>query len=123
MSLSNVQCEPVLIPIGTAVSQIVRSRDTFDDAASISLFGPTALDGGHTYIIEVTYDPDAAVPVWNTLQANDPPTDVSPPGASKARTYYDLPTYKGFRIKDSTGNVAANRSWLMVKNIPIHSEM
>ena len=117
MSIFNTGDVDLTIPINTDVSNIIKAREVYDDAASISLLAPATLDGV-TFTLQVTDDFDATTSsTWRTLQVNDPPTDINPPAAGKARTYYDLPTYAAFRIKAS-GNVAAARTWALIKNSP-----
>lgn len=104
-------CPDVTIPNGTAVSNIIKAREVYEDSDAFSLFAPSALDV-HTYVIEVTPDISAAVPVWVVL--NDGVSDVTPPAANKA-SVYPAPAFEAFRIKDQTGNVAADRTWKMRK--------
>jgi len=101
----------IVILSGAAVSNIIRSS-TYDDAVALSLIAPSALDA-HTYVLEVNDSPDAvsADTDWVVLQAGDTPTDVGPPAAGKARVYQELCFFGAFRIKDQTGNVAADRTW------------
>jgi hypothetical protein len=105
------QIPDVTIPIGASVSNIVRAS-TYDDAVAISLIGPASLDA-HTFVIEVNNSTDAAAADtdWVVLQAGDTPADVGPPDALKARVYQELCFFGAFRIKDQTGNVAAERTW------------
>jgi hypothetical protein len=103
----------ITIPNGAAVSNIVRSS-TYDDAVALGITAPAALDA-HTYVIEVNDDPDAtaADPEWVVLQAGG--ADVGPPAAAKGRTYQEMCFFGAFRIKDQTGNVAADRTWKCAK--------
>jgi hypothetical protein len=106
-----VVCPNVTIPNGTSVSNEVKAREVFQDADAIALFAPAALDA-HTYVIEVCPDIDATSPTWSVL--NDAVSDVGPPAAGKA-VVYPAPAISAFRIKDQTGNVAADRTWKMTK--------
>lgn len=105
------ELDDITIPIGTAVSNIIRAN-TYDDAVALSLIGPAALDA-HTYVIEVNDSTDAVAgdADWAVLQAGDVSADVGPPAAAKARVYSELCFFGSFRIKDQTGNVAAPRTW------------
>jgi len=107
------------IASGAATSNALFAIQAFEDAVTIALYGPAALDGGHTYIIEVTDTRDwrdQATATWYTLQIGDPIADAAPALATKARVYFDLPNVGGFRIKDATSNVAADRIWKCVKD-------
>ena len=112
MARFNVPCADITIANGTAASAWVKARETYDDADFIALFGPSALDA-HTFVIELTDDPDAAAP--NTYVWNNSSSDIGPPAAGKA-TQFPTPVARGFRIKDQTGNVVADRTWKMQKS-------
>lgn len=111
MAYSITRCADIVIPNGTADSNVIKAREVYDDAILLMLVGPTVLDA-HTYVIQVCDDPDAAVPVWSNW--NNGTSDIAPPAASKATTYPGL-AGRGFRIHDSTGNVAADRTWNLYK--------
>lgn len=98
----------ITIPNGTAVSNILKSSE-LHGVETISLYGPAALDAGHTYTLEVTDDQEAtASSTWYTW--NNGTADLNPPQANKGVSYPNF-AFAAFRIKDSTGNVAADRTW------------
>lgn len=111
-----VPCADITILTGASVSGICRAKLQYFDALSINLMGDPSLDG-HTFVIEVTHDPDAVSPIWFRLQEGNPVQDVAVPAASRALTYYDLCGYRGFRIKDTTGTVSGDRVFKMDKKV------
>jgi hypothetical protein len=114
----SAQLPPMLIGNGTASSNALESRNSYDDAYSIQIYGPVGLDA-FTFVIEVAADPTN--PVWCRLQelAAAPPalTDVLAPIASRSRTYYDIPGHGAFRITSLGGNVTADRTFLVRKKL------
>ena len=108
--LGITKCADVTISNGGTTSNVVKAREVFQDADTITLFAPAVLDAV-TFTIEGTDDPDAAAPTWTTLY--DGANDVLPPPAGK-HSVYACPTFQGFRIKAS-GPVAADRTWRMSK--------
>lgn len=105
--------EDITIPNGTDSSRVVRSVEEYFDALALEVDGPAALDA-LTFVFE-TADNDAFSTNVRTIQVNDPPTDLSAPGALKTRVYGpELLGVKRFRIKAS-GNVAADRTWKATK--------
>jgi hypothetical protein len=97
---------------GQSNSNILRAKE-IDDASIIILYAPAALDA-FTFTIEVSDDPDAISPVWNTLQLGDTPADATAPPATKARAYYEIVGAGGFRVHSSSA-VAADRIWRVTK--------
>ena len=118
MSSSNeARCADVTIPINTAVSNVIRADQQYADAVGVMIYAPAALDA-HTFVFEVTRDPDAGTVVWNkyvAMPTDESPTDEAPPGAGLARAYFGLVLARAFRIKDSSSNVAAARTWGITK--------
>lgn len=110
----NRKCPDITIGAGVGVSGIVKAKEVYGDAVGIMLYSPEALDGGHTYKIEVCVDPDAASPAYKDL-ADDNGAVIAPPDAGEARAYYGLAVSNGFRITDVTGNAVADRVWQMSK--------
>jgi hypothetical protein len=109
---TNISCPDVTIPSGSASSNII-SRGVIGDAAAITLYAPAALDA-HTYVIEVSRTLDAtSSSTWSVL--SNGVADITPPAAGKV-TVYPFPNWQSFRIKDQSGNVAADRTWGMTKN-------
>lgn len=117
IAYSLMRITDLVIPSGTAVSNLVYAKSLFEDAVGLVLIGPAAVDGGHTYIIQSGDDLEALLASQNfsTVQLGDPAADISPPGALKARSYLELSLFPCIRIKDSTGNVAADRTWKLFK--------
>lgn len=118
MSSYNQPIIDVTIPNGSANSNVVKARKEYNDALAIMLLAPEVItDGQDTFVIQVTDDPEVTSPVWRDLQEDiaGVPTDVSPPGAGKARTYFILPPSMGFRIHNDTGNVSADTTWAATK--------
>jgi len=100
-------------------SNVFKAREVYEDAEEIQLDAPAALDA-LTFTIEVTNDPDAAAPVFTTLQDGSPPADVNPPAAGKSRSYASgLLGAGGFRIKAS-GAVAADRIFNATKQYRVN---
>lgn len=120
MSLFNIRLPDLVIPLGTAVSNVLNSNKCYDDAESIVLYAVNVTDGALTYTIEVNPDPNAtnASPNWATLQVGDEQAVGSavPPLATFARLFYELAAVMAFRIKAS-GNVTADRTWSADKAI------
>lgn len=111
--LETVRCMPLTIPNGSANSNVLKAREQYADAEELMLYAPAALDV-LTFTIEVTDDPDAAAPVFRTLQSGSPLADVPPPAAGKAISFAGLSSAMGIRIHAS-GNVAADRVWAVSK--------
>lgn len=114
MSLMTARLFPITIPNTGTDSNVLKAREAYEDALFIVLYAPAALDAT-TFTIQVTADPEAAAPVWVTLQQGTTPADANPPLAGKARAYGELPGCMGFRIH-SSGAVAADRIWLASVN-------
>lgn len=103
----------LIIPNGTNVSNIWRSREVFEDCLVLAVGGISVTDGALTYTWEASDDPEvAAGGTWFTVQA---PADLAPPAQGKW-LYYSIgqitPLFAAgaLRIKAS-GNVTAQRSW------------
>lgn len=110
MSRSIVGCPEVVISSGQTESAWVDSAKVYDDALSITLYGPAGLDA-LTFTIEVSPDGSTAYALQDGGAA------VEAPGASEA-IVLDNPSFRYFRIKAS-GAVAADRAWQMDKEIYI----
>lgn len=108
--LGITNCQSLTIANGGTTSNVLKAREVYQDADTITLYAPAALDAA-TFTIEGTDDPDAAVPVWTTLY--DGGSDVTAPPAGK-HSVYPCPTFQGFRIKSSIA-VAADRVWRVTK--------
>ncbi len=111
----SVRIQDLMIPSGTNISNIWKSREVYDDAEDVELLADSVTDGVITYTVEITSDNDpSAAGFWSTLQ--DAAADVSPPLAGKTKA---LPkaalAATGIRIK-SSANVTANRNWRAVKH-------
>lgn len=113
MSSSFIDKLTLAIGIGTDVSSVIK-RSQYHDSASIGILAPAVLDA-HTFIIQVTDDPDATSVVWRTLKDRDGNTAFVP-SQGEACWYPDLVGFGGFRIKDTTGNVAATRTFDIIKH-------
>lgn len=112
----------ITIPNGTAVSNVIKARECYEDAEEILLEGPAALDA-HTYVLEVTDDADAifGATVWRAFQSGSPAADVAPPAAAKSIAYASgLLSADAFRIRDTSGNVAADRIWIATKQYRVN---
>lgn len=109
---SIVECPDIVTANGATTSNVVRASLVYDDADLVCIMAPT---GAEASTIEVTDDPDAAVPAWFALQ-NDTPGDIAGPAAGKARSYA-IPA-KAFRLKYAAG-VAADRTYKVNKRIRI----
>lgn len=109
--LTRTKMPDLTILNGQAASNIIRSKEVYSDADVIIIHAPTVLDPG-TYVIEVTGDENAtSSSVWRVLQIGDPFADATPPPINKSRAYYELSTCAAFRIKNSSQNVTADRTW------------
>ncbi|SRR6266576_6267207 len=113
-TLATVRVADLKIPNAGTISNVFLSRECYDDAEELELHAPAALDA-LTFTIEVSDAPEAAAPVWRTLQDGSPPADVSPPLAGKSRSYTTgLLSAVGLRLKASAP-VAADRIWAVTK--------
>lgn len=101
----------ITIPINTAVSNAIPAKTVYSDAVGIMIYSPASLDA-HSFILQVAQN--AASPTWVDYE-DENGDDIATPDAAKARSYFGLPLAGAFRIKDITGNVAAERTWLMSK--------
>ncbi len=111
-------CASLVIPIGTAVSNIFRADEVYEDAVALILYAPTTLDGADVYVIETTDNIDAvAGSVWTVHRIGDQGslTDLLAPAAGKSRTYLEIIGCAALRINDQTDNVAAERIWRVTK--------
>ena len=106
-----VRCPSLTIANGAASSNVIKASEVYADADAIALFAPAVLDA-HTFVIEVTADVSASPVVWNVL--SDAVSDVGPPAAGKC-VIYPAPAIEAFRITDQSGNVAADRTFKMLK--------
>ncbi len=109
--LSVVSCPDLVIPSGTNVSNIMVCNKVYDDAVALQMYSDAALEA-NTYIIQVSNDHAVvAGGTWYTYQeGGTTPVDRGCPAAGKSGTYYDLTGVQAFRIKNNTGNVAADRT-------------
>jgi len=114
MSLSTSRVFPLTILSGQVNSNVLKANEAYEDALFLVLYAPAALDA-FTFTIEVTHNPDAAAPVFVTLQQGTTPADAVAPAAAKARAYGELPGCAGFRIHSSAA-VAADRIWQVTKS-------
>jgi|WetSurMetagenome_2_1015567.scaffolds.fasta_scaffold142737_1 hypothetical protein len=94
---------PLTIANAASNSNTLLARKDFSDCIGIVLYAPAALDG-LTYTIQVTNDEGVT---YQTLVDGDPVADQAPPLAGKARVYYNLPSFGGFRIFASGGATGA----------------
>lgn len=102
----------ITIANGTQNSNALNAREHYPGVIAIALYGPAALDA-HTFIIQSAKDPNEAAPTFVKHRHGDPSglVDAAPPGAGESQVYFDLPALGQFRIRDTTGNVAAARTW------------
>lgn len=102
----------VTIPSGSDVSRVVSAQLETSDAVGLAILGPADLDV-HTFVFECASDLAFTVP--RAIMEGSPPAALTPPGALEGRTYFTLPLYPFWRIKDTSGNVAADRTWEVTK--------
>jgi len=107
-------CSPLkdlVIPNGTAVSNILLAKEQYADADAVGIMTPATIDAV-AFTVEVSNDPAAtAASTWFTLQiGSDTLADSSVATASKARVFYEIPVFAAFRIK-AASNVAADRTF------------
>jgi hypothetical protein len=116
MAASYVAMQDAIIPNGATKSNVFNSPLSFDDAESILLVAPAALDAG-TYTIEVNANPKALTTDagWGTLQIGDPAADAAPPAITKARVYYELACVGSWRLAGPAA--AADRTFKVGKSI------
>ena len=105
------------IETGSADSNVLKAREEYGDAMAVMLLAPAAITDAHTFVIQVTDDPEASAPVWRDLQEDiaGVATDVPPPAAGKARTYFIIPAAMGFKIHDDSGVTTADTTWAASK--------
>jgi hypothetical protein len=102
------------IAAGNNASRIISSKSEYHDAAAIAIFSPSTLDA-HTFVIEVNESQDAtASSTWKILEDSSG-NPVGVPAAGRARWYPELASVGAFRIRDNTGNVAADRTFAIGK--------
>lgn len=111
-SLFTATLTDVTIPNGTSVSRWVESDGEYSDAVNIRIGAPAGLDA-HTFGFETSDDP-AGTNV-RTIYTGNPPVALSGPAASIDRDYWDLPRFRRWRIKDTSGNVGADRTFKVSK--------
>lgn len=117
MASSPVTLPSLTIPNGSDVSNWLTSTGDYGDAVGLAIYAPASLDA-HTYVIECA--PISGSPISVFQQGDSGATaDCTPPGAGKARVYYDLPALGMIRIKDQSGNVAAAREFKVAKLISL----
>lgn len=91
--LSIVQCEDIVIPAGTKISNVVLADLCYGDSESFTLFAPAALDAG-VYKFQVSHDGVNFVDF----------DALTPPAAGKAISYIK-PSFYAFRIVTDTNTV------------------
>lgn len=109
MSINSASVQNLVILSGASASNWL-PLSVLSDADALIVMSPT-LDA-HTFVFEVTYDvqPDVTAPT-HTFVWNNGTSDVAPPATGKA-TVYPVPNgFTGIRIKDQSGNVAADRTF------------
>jgi hypothetical protein len=113
MSSSFITALPdLVIADGATDSNVLIARLTYEDALAIVLHGRSVPDAGPTYTIQVSHDPEAGTPAWETLRQGDPAALLSaaPPNNGFARGYIELPWFAGFRIH-ADGAVTGIQTW------------
>jgi hypothetical protein len=117
MASSYVQLPDLIMPNGAAVSNILNSPFSLDDAEAVALYAFGTIEAG-TYTIEVSPDPKAtaANTDWVTLQIGDPAGDAAPPATGKARVYYENAVVGALRIRKSVNATQIN-TWKAGKAI------
>lgn len=113
MSQSSVDLLTATILSGATTSNAILTSQ-IGDSAAIGILSPAALDGGHSYVIEVNAAKDASGN-WTTLKDRDGNTAYVP-AADCAAWYPELPSFPAFRIRDVTGNAGADRAFTIVKH-------
>ena len=108
----------IIIPNGKNVSQVLKARETFEDAEYVILYGISVTDPGITYLVQVCPNIDAAVPVWYTSVNGPGGAQIAPPDEgfafSLSRASAAVMATDAMRILAS-GNVRADRSWGITK--------
>lgn len=110
----------LVIPIGTALSNIVQSAVHTEDAEKIIIFSPAVLDVGYYYKIEVCADAHAVVgSTWAILTDQDG-FDVICANIGRARSLdnFVLPSWRlrAYDVNDNVVNVAADRTFKVHKS-------
>jgi len=82
------------------------------DSSAIGIQAPASLDA-HTFVIEVNSQKDG-LGNWTRLYDRTG-TAVLVPTADNSMWYPELPSFPAFRITDITGNVAAERIFIITK--------
>lgn len=77
---------------GASVSNIIKAREQYESAKDITIFNPSNLNGLTTLKVQVTPNPDAAVPDWYDLDTLG--------AVSTAKTLAIVA--KGFRLSSAT---------------------
>lgn len=106
---SIVECPDIVVAAAATESPVIRADVVYGDADLVTLMAPAAAEAS---TIEVTDDPDAAVPAWFAL--NNQGTAIAGPAASEAEQL--TIAAKAFRLKFGAG-VAAERTFKMNKRI------
>lgn len=121
------ECPDIKIPNGSNVSNIIHSNLAYDDAEFIALQSPGTLDA-HTFVLEFNFTEEfdsnrnPVTPVFTPIfdpYIGSAGANLAIPAAGLAQIYLN-PTWISFRIRDTTGNVAADRIWKMTKGIRIY---
>lgn len=113
MSSSYIEKLALTILSGQANSNAIIAAQ-IQDAAAIGIISPATLDGGHTFVIEVNVERDASGN-WAILKDRDGNNSYVPV-QDTAAWYPELVAFPAFRIRDTTGNVAADRAFTIIKH-------
>lgn len=110
--MSTTSLPDLTIPNGSSTSNALSWR-YLRHLWSLAIFSPETLDA-HTFIVEVSAvdGASAAAADWRTLQEGGIDVQLS---ADKALVIGG-PAFRGVRIRDTSGNVAADRTFKVVAN-------
>ncbi len=117
METSYASLPDAVIPIGTALSQVFNGVWAYHDALQLILYASGAY-AAETFILEVNQKQDAtnADSGWVSAVASDNVTPLTPPAAGLSKHFgIELLGSGSFRIKCTSGNVAAARTWKVNK--------
>ena len=115
MSVSFITNYQITIASGQNASGWSTAKIHHHDAAALVIYSPAVLDA-LTFTFEVVGTEDGVGLTRTLVDASG--TDMSIPGAGKARWYAELASVGSWRIKAS-GNVAANRVFDVTKHFTL----
>jgi hypothetical protein len=112
-----VTMPPLVLKNGETVGSTILRFESFEDAEVIDIYGPASINAATGIKLQVTDDPNAAVPVWYDY-TTDGSTAFPMPGLSKSRSLVGF-AFRGMRLA-ATGAPNADTTFPLTKKYRLY---